>query len=292
MNKHWKKMWEFFLAFFLPVLLIVVTLVALTLNQMNETTHKSSPNTEHNSDNQKEHKDDKKDNGHKKGDSQKDHKTDVSKLQWGIDTAKTINKSAYQCIEKNFGKPQIAGRYLVGKEGINAGLTKEEVKLLHDKGVKVLPIYNNFTNATGKDRGQSIAKEAIKAAKEIGVKKGTFIVADIEPKTPVDADFLIAWTKTIKDSNYKAAIYGDLEDDNLKDVYKKASNNSDAVQQHLMLWTNGPNIGITGKEKAPDKFNGASPNKDHTYAWQYGIESKQCNIDTDLFTGQVLEFVW
>lgn len=224
--------------------------------------------------------------------SQPSHNGDSSGLKWGVDTASTIDQSNYQCISKNYGSPVFAGRYLGNNGDVSTGLTKDEVKFLHDKKVKILPIHNHFTKATGLKNGQAEAKEAIKLAKDVGVKEGVVLAADIEPKFPVDADFLIGWTKTMLDNHYKPGVYGDFGNKDLKNAYAEASKKDKAVKENLILWTNQPSIGVTSKKKAPDKFKGTTPNGDQTLAWQYGIESKKCNIDTDIGKGSLLDVLW
>ena len=215
-----------------------------------------------------------------------------SDLQWGIDTAGNIKQSDYQCISKNYGKPAFVDRYLGNLNDVSTGLTKEEVNFLHSKSIKILPIHNSFTKATGLENGKKEADEDIKLSKAVVVKDGVVIMVDIEPKFSIDPDFLIGWTDTMLKSKYIPGVYGDFGDNDLVNAYKVAVKKDQSVKDKLILWTNQPSIGVTSRNKAPNKFKGQSPNNDETLAWQYGIKSKQCNIDTDLGVHDLLDLLW
>ncbi|MGV3488160.1 MAG: glycoside hydrolase domain-containing protein [Tuberibacillus sp.] len=219
-------------------------------------------------------------------------KTKPPAISWGVDTASKIDQKWLQCVNKNYGKPIFAGRYLGSNGDASTGLSKEEIQYLHGQKIKILPIHNKFNKATGLENGQAEAKEAVQLAKAIGAKNGIIIVADIEPKYPVNADFIIGWTKTILDNKFIPGVYGNLDKDELKNAYSEAAKKDQTVKEKLILWTNQPMIGITNAQKAPKEFKGATPNADKTYAWQYGIEGKQCHIDTDIAKGNLLELLW
>lgn len=240
-----------------------------------------SPQPSKSSNNQKHHT-----KSSNKGKNQTNHH-----LVWGIDTASKITDSFYKCVVTHYGKPKVAARYMEGKQGYYSSISKNEVKLLHHKGIKVLPIYNKLNDATSLNHGKQIAQQAIRKANTLGIPKGTFITADIEPSYPVDSQFIIGWTKSIIKGGYKPGIYGNYQT-NLKNAYRSASNQSSTVHNHLLIWSNTPKLGITGKHNAPNQFKASSPNKDQTFVWQYGLNGKQCNIDSDLIKSQILNNLW
>lgn len=44
----------------------------------------------------------------------------------------------YQCVNENYGRPEVWGRYLGDKEGVvSTGLTSDEASFLHDKGLRI-----------------------------------------------------------------------------------------------------------------------------------------------------------
>ncbi|WEG10921.1 DUF1906 domain-containing protein [Pullulanibacillus sp. KACC 23026] len=214
------------------------------------------------------------------------------KIAWGIDTTSKINSSFYQCVSSNYGDPDFVGRYMTTKSGVYSGLSKSEVTYLHDKKIKILPIYNQFTNAKGSKQGTDVAQKAINRAKDLGIPKGTVIAADIEKGDPINSAFIISWTKTMEDAGYKAGLYGNLPNSPLKTAYTDAENQSKAVKNDLILWSNQPSGDTTTKSKAPTSFKADSPNQSQTFVWQYGLEGKKCNVDTDLMKGNLLNNLW
>lgn len=214
------------------------------------------------------------------------------KTIWGVDSASKTTNEMYKCVKENYGEPYFWGRYLGNNGDVSTGLTKKEVKFLHDKKVKVLLIYNQFSNTTTKKRGIKEAETAIKMAKDINAPKGTVIFADIEPKYPVDSTFIKGWFDTIEKSDYHPGIYGIFDKDRkLYSQFNKATQENKQINDQLILWTAAPNKGISSGKKAP-KFNPSGPKESLLYGWQYGIDAKKCNIDTNLFKASINEYLW
>jgi hypothetical protein len=82
--------------------------------------------------------------------------------------------------------------------------------LLHNSGTKVLPIYNNFREAVGYDKGRVIAQNATFHAKRLGVPKGTVLFANVERFFNVDDEWITGYVEGMFVSGYKAGIYHDL----------------------------------------------------------------------------------
>ncbi|WP_218014461.1 glycoside hydrolase domain-containing protein [Bacillus sp. AFS037270] len=213
-------------------------------------------------------------------------------IVWGVDTASNVNQAFLQCIKDNYGEPSVFGRYLETKGDVSMGLTKEEVDLLHQQGIKILPIFNNFTEAVGYDKGIAEAKEAIANAQKLGIPKGVAIFADIEPTYPVDEAFIKGWVDTLANSPYKPGIYGVFTPDSkLSAAYQSAASNHKNVQDQTVLWSSNPDPGVTAKNKAP-AFQPGAPKNMNISIWQYGIDGEACNIDTNLIQSTVLNKLW
>ncbi|MBO0958812.1 DUF1906 domain-containing protein [Neobacillus sp. MM2021_6] len=213
-------------------------------------------------------------------------------IVWGIDTASKIDQAFLQCVKDNYGEPAVIGRYLETKEGISMGLTKEEATLLHEQGAKILPIFNHFTDATGYENGAAEAKEAVSYAQKIGIPEGVALFADIEPKYPVDEAFIRGWVEPLMESPYKPGIYGVLTPESkLSAAYQSAVSKNKQVQDQTILWSSNPDPGVTPKDQAPAYAPGA-PENVNISIWQYGIDGKTCNIDTNLIQSSVLESLW
>lgn len=214
---------------------------------------------------------------------------DSSEIMWGVDSANYTDNDLYTCVKENFGEPEVWGRYLGDKEDVSMGLDEDEVKLLHDQDIHILIIYNHFTDAEGYDRGVEEAKEAIQYAKDLEVPANVAIFGDIEPDYAVDADFIKGWYETIADSDYEPAVYGVFDEDSaLKDAFEATD---DDIQKNMVVWTAYPQEDMTTKDDAP-KFNGEGPNDARLYGWQYAIEAESCNIDTNLFKEDMIDYLW
>ena len=213
-------------------------------------------------------------------------------IVWGVDTASSVDQAFLQCVKKNYGAPTVFGRYLETKGDVSVGLTKEEVVLLHQQGIKILPIFNHFKEAVGYDRGVAEAKEAIAYAQKLGIPKGVAIFADIEPTYPVDEAFIRGWVDTLASSPYKPGIYGVLTPDSkLSTAYQAAASKNKNLQTQTILWSSNPDPGVTAKNKAP-AFQPGAPKNITISIWQYGIDGKSCNIDTNLIQSTVLDQLW
>ena len=221
-----------------------------------------------------------------------ENKPDNSKIYWGVDTASEIDQAFYQCVEQNYGKPDVVGRYIGDNPGASTGLTKEEVSFLKEQGIKIIPIYNHFSDATTYQNGVAEAKAAIALAKELGIREGVVIYADIEPKYPVDAAFIQGWVETISASTYKPGIYGVfLDGKELSNAYNEVISKNKDYQNKIFIWTSNPEVGTTAKNKAPT-YNPNTPESIQASIWQYGLEGNLCNIDTNLIQSVAYSASW
>lgn len=220
-------------------------------------------------------------------DKDEDDKDDT--VYWGVDSAAYTDEEQYQCVEDQFGKPNIWGRYLGDLEGVSTGLDSDEVEYLHDHDVHILIIYNQFTDATGYDHGVEEAEKAIAFAEDVDVPEGVALFADIEPDYPVDADFIDGWFDTLTSSSYEPGIYGVFdEQQTLVEAYEATQKET---QEKTIIWTAAPQEEVTKKDDAPS-YSPDGPRDALIYGWQYGIDAEACTIDTNLFTNDLLDYVW
>lgn len=216
-------------------------------------------------------------------------KTSDNEIHWGVDSANYTDKEMVKCVKDNLGNPTIWGRYLGDKEGVSSGIDKDEVKLLHDKDVSILIIYNHFTEATGHENGKEAAKEAISLAKDLDIPEDVAIFGDVEPKYPVDSAFLDGWYETLEDSKYAPGLYGVFDEESK--LMEAFLDTDDKVQEDMILWTAHPQEGITSKDDAPE-FEPDGPEDANVYGWQYGQDDEKCNVDTNLFKDEVNKYLW
>jgi hypothetical protein len=223
------------------------------------------------------------------------------KTYWGVDSASKVTEDFYQCVVKNFGKPAFWGRYLKAIPGISDELTKEEVSFLHEKGVKILPIHSAFEKeeTSTYKQGAEIANEAISYAERVGVPKGKIIFGDIEVYYPVKAAWISGFVNTVYAAGYQVGIYHDPIGGAFKFAYCEAAQQDKIVREQTVLWGNQPQLGIRGKDqlrcflpaRPPCECFGSSF-RPKVWAWQYGIDSKICPIDTNLINRQLFKMLW
>ncbi|MFB1050136.1 glycoside hydrolase domain-containing protein [Paraliobacillus sp. JSM ZJ581] len=211
---------------------------------------------------------------------------------WGVDSAATVTSDLYNCVLNNYGKPEYWGRYLTRVEGAAEGLTKEEVNLLHNSGTKILPIYSNFSSATGSRKGRTVAQNAVFHAKRLGIPKGTILFANVENFFDVNANWISSYVDTLYHTDYKPGFYHDPIEGNFSKAYCQAIKQNNAVEVQAVLWSAEPESGISKRIEAPT-FAPRKPScKANVWGWQYGRDAKTCPIDTNLIDQRLYRMLW
>lgn len=212
---------------------------------------------------------------------------------WGVDSAAKVTSAFYDCVVQTYGKPDFWGRYLTRIAGVNDGLTNAEVALLHGNGTKVLPIYNQFSQATGQSAGQQIGQQAVAAAQALGVPKGVPVFADIEVTYQVDAPWILGYVEALLASPYVPGIYANTVNGSFNGAYCQALKQNSSIEKTI-LWSNEPEPGVGQKQQAPT-WNPSTPTCNATVlAWQYGENGSACTsaIDTDLALPGLYSQLW
>ncbi|WP_231514785.1 glycoside hydrolase domain-containing protein [Oceanobacillus salinisoli] len=208
---------------------------------------------------------------------------------WGVDSASYTNENVYSCVVDNFGEPEVWGRYLGDREGVSAGMDSEEVNYLHENDIPILVIYNHVNEAVGYDHGVDHGNQAISMAEELGIPEGVVLFVDIEPEYPVDSAFMEGWYDTLTDSSYYPAVYGVFDEGSaLLEAYNAMDQE---VQENTIVWTAFPQQEPTSKDNAPE-YDPQGPENSMLYGWQYAIDAETCNIDTNLFTNEMMDYLW
>lgn len=213
-------------------------------------------------------------------------------LHWGVDSAEPATPELYNCVVENYGKPQFWGRYLRTIPGMSTGITFTEVSFLHAKGVKILPIYNNFKHAVGYSSGQTSARDAIRLAQSRGIPKNTVIFANIEAFFEVNAGWIRGWVDTVYPSGYRPGMYVNPSHGGFNAAYCAAAADDNRIKNQAILWSSAPLLGITAAAKAPFFAPTAPKCESHVLAWQYGQSAPACAIDTNLIKGDLFAHLW
>ncbi|GEL76425.1 glycoside hydrolase domain-containing protein [Tenuibacillus multivorans] len=223
------------------------------------------------------------------GDDEDSDTSNQSEIIWGVDSASYTDENMYACVTQNFGEPEVWGRYLGDREDVSVGLDSNEVDYLHQNDISILLIYNHVNEAVGYDHGIEHAKQAIQYAKNLGVPEGVALFVDIEPSYPVDSVFIEGWYDQLAESAYYPGIYGVFDGESELDAAYQDMKND--VQQNTIVWSAYPQLEVTTKENAPD-YQPQAPDNAMAYGWQYAIDADTCNIDTNLFKSELIDFLW
>ncbi|NGQ97336.1 DUF1906 domain-containing protein [Brevibacillus sp. SYP-B805] len=211
---------------------------------------------------------------------------------WGVDSAAPVTGELYDCVLRQYGKPKVWGRYLTTVPNAAEGITGDEIRLLHRQGVKILPIYSNFRDATGYARGQVTARNTIYHALRLRIPKGVYLFANVERFFAVDEAWIRGWVDTFYPSGYKPGIYCDPVEGGFSAAYCLAVNRENRVASQTVLWSAKPEPGVSREENAPPYRPAKPPCSSNVYGWQYGRDSRTCPIDTNLFDQRLVNQLW
>lgn len=214
-----------------------------------------------------------------------------NEVVWGVDSAMPATDEMIACVKENYGAPKFWGRYL-DESGVSGALTNGEINRLTSEGIKILPLWSGILNATGFEEGKLQAERTIEAAKQLNAPENIVLFGNIEPNFSIDAAFIEGWYETFAKSKYLPGFYGLFDSgSNITKAFNQAVETNPDILNNTYLWTAAPNTGITRKVNAPD-YKPESPDDAKVAAWQYGINGKDCVIDTNLLPKDALQLFW
>ncbi|MCC3357653.1 glycoside hydrolase domain-containing protein [Bacillus sp. REN16] len=211
---------------------------------------------------------------------------------WGVDSAGTADEELYTCVKSKYGNPKFWGRYLSEVPNVSHGLTRAEISFLRNRGIKILPIYHVFSDATGFEKGQLAARNAIFNARRLGISNNVALFANIERFIAVDEAWIRGWVESIYPTGFRPGIYHDPSEGDFSNAYCEAVRKNNQIAVQTILWSSEPETGVTKERKAP-VFRPHSPKcKANVWVWQYGRDSKDCPIDTNLADQRTLNYLY
>lgn len=216
----------------------------------------------------------------------------MARKVWGVDSARKVDQVLLSCVLQNFGTPKFWGRYLTDISNVSRGLTKMEISFLKSHNIKILPIYNVFDQAVGREKGITAVRNAVFHARRLGIPIDTAIFANVESFFSVDDEWLAGWTETMMTTGYKPGFYHDPIKGSFPDAYCTAVKKNPQIAVQTILWSAEPQVGVSTERKAP-KFQPALPKcRANVWIWQYGREAESCSIDTNLADERVMKFLY
>ena len=141
---------------------------------------------------------------------------DQSRVGTACDFMRPLNEAQAQTLVAN-GRT-VVGRYITG--GSTKKLTKEELQILYDAGLKVFPIYqtsNNYKEYFTEARGRRDAHYAFEALRDLYFPNGTTVYFAVDFDATVDDvnEYILPYFAAIKETydsfatdKYKIGIYG------------------------------------------------------------------------------------
>ena len=216
----------------------------------------------------------------------------MSIYEWGVDSAEDVTEDLFQCVLFYFGYPRFWGRYLVRVPGVSEGLTKQEISLIHSKGIKILPIYNSIREATGYMQGRAAADTAAYHAKDIGIPKDTPIFANIEQFFRIDEEWIQGWTEAMVAGGYKSGIYNDPVTGDFNKAFCNAVKEDEKVRLLNILWSAEPETEPSGPLYVPEYVPKTPDCGGNVWVWQYSRMVTQCPIDTNLAYRSLVNILW
>jgi hypothetical protein len=214
------------------------------------------------------------------------------KTYWGVDSSASVTSDVYNNVLKRFGKPLFWGRCLTTVDGYSEGLSRAEIEFLRSRGTKLLPIYNNFTSATGFRSGMTSAVDAVSSARRMGIPMGVPIFANLEQSSDVDGAWLRGWYEGIQSKGYTAGYYQDLSEEEFKNSFSAAAKENEKLLTDTILWSAEASSRPSGERNAP-AYNPRTPSHSaNVWSWKYGGDSETGAIDTNLATKALYDRLW
>jgi Domain of unknown function (DUF1906). len=211
---------------------------------------------------------------------------------WGVDSSQRVVPSLLECVRRNFGTPAFWGRYLTTVQGASEGLTQEEISFLRTNRIRVLPIYNDFSSATGYRQGSVTARNAAFHASRLGFPDGVVLFANVERFFPVDAAWIRGFVETMYGTGYRPGFYHDPVTGGFNAAFCQAAAENNLIRNQSILWSAQPEIGATARGRAP-AFHPAKVNCEaNVWIWQYGRDAETCPIDTNLAERRLMPLLW
>jgi hypothetical protein len=161
----------------------------------------------------------------------------LARKVWGVDSANPVDQELFDCVKNQFGLPKYWGRYLTEIKNVSSGLTKNEIRFIRSKDIKILPIYNVFSEAFGYEKGQLAARNAVFHARRLGIPTNIVLIANVEQFFQVDSAWIRGWVETLYPTGYRSGFYHDPIKGQFSQAYCQAvqENNEVAVQSYGVL---------------------------------------------------------
>ncbi|CAG9619920.1 glycoside hydrolase family 25 domain-containing protein [Sutcliffiella rhizosphaerae] len=211
---------------------------------------------------------------------------------WGVNSSEKVTEALLRCVKRNFGYPKFWGRVLSQVEGLSEGLTTQEIQLIHERSIKVMPIFKSDEVPEGFDKGRVFARNALYHARRLSIPKDTAIFVDVHRFMDVDEAFVYGWIDSIISTGYIPGFLNDSTKGQFSESYCRAVKKKRQIATQSILWSAEPEIGTSQEKTAPNFTPHSPPCKANIWAWQYGRETGVCQVNTVLADRKLLPFLY
>lgn len=207
----------------------------------------------------------------------------------GVDTVSQANDLLqnnlihFDWVAKNKSYPNFWGRYLTGENR----LTKEEIKFLHSKGCKIVPIYKDTQIKETEEQGRVHAQKIAEIAMELGIKENTAIFLELPETFKITSDYLRGYALGMLSAGYITGFKVNTDAKYIFGVeFSKAIRSDEKLFNKCLIWSVAPNIELHENTDYPHfvrpdywgPFAPAGITRKDIAIWQY---TTQCNPIND-----------
>lgn len=208
----------------------------------------------------------------------------ITQLLFGVDTDAKMdivlqnNLSLFDWVVRNKRYPDFVAKHLTGENA----LTNEEKDFIHRKGCMVAAICHIGKNVKKEDDGVKAAEDALAAAGQLEVKKGTALFFEIGEKD-IKRDFLLGIAKTVIEAGYVPGFKANTDSKYAFDrEFSRGMSTHKEVFEKCLVWAVAPILKEYNKITTthlinPNVWKPFAPScmrRNQVAIWQYG---KNCH---------------
>jgi len=215
----------------------------------------------------------------------------VDRLFFGVDSqiqsddVLQNNITEFEWVVRNKVYPNFWGRNLVGENC----LTKKEIDFLHEKGCKIVAIYNSSDAKQTEEQGKIVAKKIDIVAMKLGIPQGTAIFLKIGERENITRDYMRGFAEGLIEEGFTPAFKANT-DANISSFDREFSRGLQTdreVFNKCLIWTVSPSLAEYDRVTTthlihPDNWIPFAPSgikREDIAIWQYGRDCHPISDD-------------
>lgn len=216
----------------------------------------------------------------------------VKRLLFGVDSIAPANEilqnnlTLFEWVTRNKIYPNFWGRIIGGENG----LSKEEIKFLHEQGCKIVPTFISTEIKETEEQGKKLAEEISALATELEIPMGKAIFLTIQENDLIKTNFMKGFAETMLEHGYTpgykvntdAKFHFDRE-------YSRGMQIAKDIFEKSIIWALAPSLPeyervTTTHLIHPDFWKPFAPSaimRNEIVIWQYGKNCHPIYSDND-----------